>query len=146
MTQVNEIQKLASENETAKSILTHFAGRERFRRETDMNRFQSVLLRSGQKVVEKDYLETFKRFESLGLGVIVYGRGSNPSRFIWNYDLKTVGKAAVGQQEAVQELPKALKTVRTAKRRPGRPKGSKNKALSKAEVIKTLEKLLESLK
>lgn len=145
MTQVNDIQKLANENETAKSILTHFASRERFRRETDMNRFQSVLLRTGSKVVEKDYHETFKRFQELGLGSIVYGRGNNPTRFVWNYDLKTVGKAAVGQQDTVQELPKAAKPVRAVRHR-GRPKGSKNKGLSKTELLKALEGLIAKLR
>ena len=69
-------------------------------------------------------------------GSIVYGRNGQPTRFIWNYNLKSVGKSAFSEEKEPVKLPEAQAQV---KRGRGRPKGSKNKP-------KQLDRKLEAYK
>jgi len=114
---------LKPSNPTEEVILNNLGKRERFRRETNLSAYQVNLLRKGEKIVDEQFLATWKKWESLGLGSIIYGRKGNATRFKWNYNLKWVAKAAMEGEKAGE--PEALPGA--AKRGRGRPPGSKNK-------------------
>lgn len=128
MTQTNvsaEMVSLVSENNTAKAIMADFAERRRFRKTTNIDRLKNLLLAKGEKIVDKEYMETFKRLQDMDYGSIVYGRNGQPTRFVWNYNLKSVGRSAfTGEDKEPIKLPEVQTPV---KRGRGRPKGSKNK-------------------
>jgi hypothetical protein len=137
-------------NETAQQIAKTLASRERISHETDVERFKTVLVREGFKVVPEDFDKFFKDMESLGLGSLIYGRGKNPTRFRWYYSLKDVGYAAMNPGSHIE--PKKLaegvseRVTETkenepmaSRKRPGRPKGSKNK-LRKAYTRRVSDK------
>lgn len=93
-----ELKDIVNASDTAKAMFKSFANRERFRRHTDIPYFVRTLEAEGIKVKQDDLLIAFKRMSDLGLGTLVYGRGKAPSRFIWNYNLKDIAKAAQGKK------------------------------------------------
>lgn len=132
-----ELKELPKKNQTSFVVLKDFSERQRIRRETDIDRNALVLLQKGHKVNPEQYMQLWKDLETLGAGVIVWGRNGNTNRFKWNYSLKDVGTTALNPDDEknpmvpVGEAPKApaTKPKRAYKKRSrrGRPKGSKNK-------------------
>lgn len=102
-----KLQQIASENETAKAVFSTWAQRRRFRRETNLPRFEASLLQDGHKIVRQDFLQLFKRLEDAGIGSIIVGRHGKPNRFVWNYNLKDVAKNATIETASPQEFEKA---------------------------------------
>jgi hypothetical protein len=130
----SKLSELSKSNETATALFTEFANRKRFRWETDLRLQAAKLANKGYKVVDTDYLETWKQLETMGLGSIVYGRNGNSDRFKWRYSLKEVGKAAiapesVGEMQPMEEKKVVIAAAPSRKRRSrrGRPPGAKNK-------------------
>lgn len=107
----NEIKTIAESSDTSKAIFEVLKDRKRFRRYTNLSQFNQVLLNKGYKVVEDEYFDTFKALEKAGAGSLIIGRKGNPNRFIWDYNLKDVAKAASGEEVKPQVI----------KRGPGRP-------------------------
>lgn len=107
----NEIKTIAESSDTSKAIFDVLKDRKRFRRYTNLSQFNQVLLNKGYKVVEDEYFDTFKALEKAGAGSLIIGRKGNPNRFIWDYNLKDVAKAASGEEVKAQVI----------KRGPGRP-------------------------
>lgn len=134
---VNTVQEIAKKNNTANLILNDFSKWGRFRRITNLDGYQTKLLRKGVKIVPDEFVETFKAMEKAGLGALVFGRGSNPTRFIWNYSLKWVGDAATKGEKAGEpvELKEGAPAPRKVSKRVGRPKGSKNRRPRLAKTI-----------
>lgn len=105
-----EITKLADHSQTARHVIEAWSQRKRFRRTTDLNRFYLELINQGFKIIEAEYYEFFKLLEKAGLGSLINGRRlpngkSTSSRFLWNYSLKDVAKAAkTGQKVAIEKL------------------------------------------
>src|SRR6185312_119444 len=85
-----DLNMIAKENETAKNVFEVFGARERFRRETNLQRLQRSLLENGKKVVDDEFVELFKKLQSAGIGTLVIGRGNKATRFKWHYNLKDV--------------------------------------------------------
>jgi hypothetical protein len=133
---VNSVQEIAKKNNTASLILNDFAKWGRFRRITNLDGYQTKLLRKGVKIVPEEFVDTFKAMEKAGLGSLVYGRGNNPNRFIWNYSLKWVGEAASRGEKAGEpvELKEGAPAPRKVVKR-GRPKGAKNRRPRLAKTI-----------
>lgn len=122
------IKQIAHENSTAKTVFQALDKRQRYRKETNLTKLEHSLLNSGEKIVSDEYFDTFKKLESLGIGSLVLGRKGKPNRFIWNYSLKDVAKAAVkdlspNEMSRIEsKVVKNLKPGRPAKKRgPGRP-------------------------
>lgn len=108
MVSISELKSLANNNTTSKEVFSAFAHRQRFRSETDLSRFKILLINSGKKIVIDEYMTLFKRLEALGIGTLVMGRLGKPTRFIWNYSLKSVGKAALEDNIAIKSLIKPM--------------------------------------
>lgn len=88
------LKQVVNQSEATKAIFKALGKRVRFRRHTNIQFFQYQL----QTVSKEEIITTFKRLQELGLGVVVYGRGKNPDKFIWNYNLKDIYKVAQGKK------------------------------------------------
>lgn len=130
-----EVRAVAKQSSTSQTIFNSLAQRKRFRRETNLKKFQETLLNEGLGIKEEDYFETFKALEKMGIGSLVIGRKGNANRFIWNYSLKEVAKSAVNKKELtdVQRLGKKAPVVTSKKK-------TRTLAVGKEKMIKiTLE-------
>lgn len=107
-----EIKSIANQSPTSKIVFNNLSKRLRFRRGTNLSKFHVQLINAGEKIVEDEYMDTFKKLQTLGVGSLIFGRGGKPNRFKWNYNLKDVAKAAFSAQKVeMVEL----------QRKPGRP-------------------------
>lgn len=91
----SKLKHIADRNDTAQLVMFSLADRKRFRSVTDIGHLKNLLIRSGEKIVNEDYMKTFKELEALGVGSIIYGRNGKSNRFEWNYSLKAIGEAAM---------------------------------------------------
>ena len=143
---MQSIQQIANQNEAAKVVFSALGERQRFRRQTDLRRLMNNIMSGGQRLVEDDFMDVFKSLERAGVGSIIHRRGNHPPRFKWYYNLKDVAKAA-NQGSTL----KSLKPFSEASTEPkkgkgrGRPKGSKNKIMSKADILNEINKLMKKL-
>lgn len=99
------IKSIATETNTSKTIFDALERRQRYRRQTNLSKFESQLLNNGEKIVNDEYLNTFKKLETAGVGSLIIGRRGKPNRFVWNYSLKDVAKAAK-EEVNLSSLPK----------------------------------------
>lgn len=106
MLNVASLKLIAEENDTAKAIFNRLADKKRSRSRINIRALKYEMLTNGQKVVEEEFLNTFKKLMDLGVGSLVVGRAGNPTRFIWNYKLKDVAMAAKSDKVA------PVKTIR----------------------------------
>lgn len=126
--EVKTIQEVAQETPTSKAVFDSWIQRQRFSQKTNLDKFKVDLLNQGEKIVDEEFQKTFKRLEDLGIGSIIHGRGKNPARFVWNYNLKDVAQMSMGNlsAEKVAELPVSKKKIKrkllTPKKSVGRPK------------------------
>lgn len=88
------LKQVVNESEASKAIFRALSKRLRFRRHTNIQFFQYQL----QTVSKEEILSTFKRLQTLGLGLVVYGRGKNPDKFLWYYNLKDISQLAQGKK------------------------------------------------
>lgn len=126
---------IAHSNETALAITEAMKDRERNRLYTDILRTRKLLVGKKLKIVEADYIKYWKDMQAAEFGSIVYGRGGNPDRFAWNYNLKDFASAALrdpNKDPVVEAAPvtfsqTSISSLPSKKKSRGRPKGSKNK-------------------
>lgn len=128
------LKELPKTNPMAFLIFKGLSERRRNRWETDINRNSMTLLNKGFKIDQNKFIQTWKDLETLGAGVIVWGRNGNPNRFRWHYSLKDIGSAALNPEVLEIQPIEQSETVITEPRKVykkkskrGRPKGSKNK-------------------
>lgn len=118
-TETLEIIKLvATETPTAKIVFNSLARRQRFRYETNLNKMKNLLLNRGEKIVEAEYRTLFRKLQDYGVGSIIYGRGSNPNKFKWNYNLRELAKAATGKELKAEDIREIGVTHRVTRRKP----------------------------
>ncbi len=143
-------------NETALATTEELKSRVRNRRYTNIEKTRKLLVQKQLKIVEGDYVQYWKDMQAAGFGSIIYGRKGNPDRFAWNYNLKDVASAGLASGDMADQPIPQIAPARAKK--PGRPKGSKNRVqkaklrnatLSKRTVellISELTKTLQTLK
>lgn len=146
---------------TSKLIFDVLAERQRHRQRTDLNNLFRIMQRAEPNVEYKAFMEVFQKLDTNGMGRLVKGRGRNPDRFIWKYNLKDLAaKVKTGgitpstkaQLDMVtdaktMDLPKRSNTVKVGnltgpKRKAGRPR--KNAIQAKSEPIKATESKIET--
>jgi hypothetical protein len=93
----NELKTIANESPTSQAVFDHLASRQRFRVRTNLVKLKYDLIHNGKKVVDNEYLGTFKKLHELGVGNLIVGRRGKPNRFIWNFNLKDIGQAAFNE-------------------------------------------------
>lgn len=101
----SKLKEIANSNDTSLAIFMALANRGRFRTHTDISHMKNTMIRHGEKIILEDYMKTFKELQSLGIGTVIIGRNGAPTRFKWNYSLKSVGQAGMnGEDVQVTEL------------------------------------------
>lgn len=93
---LNGLKGLHSSDKVARLIFEDFASRQRSQKETKVEAILQRLDRQGDTIPRPPVIRVFKSLQNLGCGRFILGRGSKPSRFRWDYDLVSVGKAATG--------------------------------------------------
>lgn len=101
MLDVVSLKAVAESNATSKAIFGELSTRQRSRHRINLRKFKYDLLTSGQRIIEDEYIETFKKLQDLGVGKLISGRHGNPSRFIWSYKLKDIAQAAANGEAII---------------------------------------------
>lgn len=103
------------ESNAAKTIFKVFGKRQRFRRHTNLDLFFKVIAQEDPSITEREFLEVFKTLQNQGAGSLVIGRKDNPTRFVWNYNLKEVANVARRGRglQGLDPLPKRSKYIPT---------------------------------
>lgn len=103
------------ESHAAKTIFKVFGKRQRFRRHTNLDLFFKVIQQEDPTINEREFLSVFKGLQDQGAGSLVIGRKDNPTRFVWNYNLKEVANVAKRGRglQGLDPLPKRSRYVPT---------------------------------
>lgn len=100
-----KLRSICKATHSAEVTITSLAMRERLRHTSDIVRLKTQLVRSGEKIVEEDYMRFWKELEAIGIGSIVYGRKGKADRWEWHYNLKSIAKAVInGSSDAVEKI------------------------------------------
>lgn len=100
-----KLRSICKATHSAEVTITSLAMRERLRHTSDIVRLKTQLVRSGEKIVEEDYMRFWKELEAIGIGSIVYGRKGKADRWEWHYNLKSIAKAVIdGSTDAVEKI------------------------------------------
>lgn len=102
--EVEKLKELYKNSEVARAFLDHTAQRERNQSETKVDRILSVLANEGNQFSRGDVVELFRSLEELGCGQFVAGRRGWPSRFVWYVGMVSVGRAAAGEPQVIQDI------------------------------------------
>jgi hypothetical protein len=116
------LKSLYSSAEVAKAVLDDFAIRQRNQRKTKLDQLLFRLASSG--VSRSEVIRVFRKLEELGYGEFVEGRRGHPSRFEWLFDLVTVGRAAAGSSQVIEEVRTSAEEEDEADALPVMPPGS----------------------
>lgn len=102
----SKLKSISNASHTAEVTITALALRERLRHFSDITRTRNLLVRSGEKIVDTDYMNFWKGLQDAGVGVIVYGRKGKADRFEWHYSMKKVAQAALeGKDQLADKIP-----------------------------------------
>ncbi len=102
---VEGLRELYNQNAVARAFLDHAAQRERDWSETSVDRALGILKELEAEATRADVVGLFQRLEYLGCGKFITGRRGKPSRIAWSVSIVSVGRAAVGEQQVVAEIP-----------------------------------------
>jgi hypothetical protein len=69
------------------------------------------LRNAGHEFGRPDLIAVFRGLEQIGCGNFKTGRRGWPSRFEWITEITSVGRAAIGEQEEVQQIEAATEEV-----------------------------------
>lgn len=143
---VDELQ-LVNRNKTSMIIFQLLAGSAPVSNETNVESFKTFLKKRGFEINEDDYYKAFDDLEDVKVGNF---DATQPSKFVWKYNLKDVSEQIVYPNKRVDireseraprrqiipertdmtptpNRPQATKPPMPTKRPPGRPPGAKNK-------------------
>ncbi len=101
---IDILRQLYKQSPVAKAFLDHAAQRERDQSETKVDRMLVVLRAEGREIKRKDIIDLFRTLQEQGCGQFVEGRRGWPSRFVWSTGLTSVGRAAQGESQPIQQI------------------------------------------
>jgi len=102
---IDRLKELYQHNATARIILDQAARRRRNQTETKVDRILSLLKEEGHEISRGDIIDAFRSLEDLAAGQFVTGRRGWPSRFVWSVGMVSVGKAAAGEPQDIEQIP-----------------------------------------
>lgn len=73
-------------------------------RKNDASKTKVERLMAVTKLERRRAIELLKNLQEIGLGTFVIGRHGQSSRMEWSYSLRSIGQAALGEEEALEEL------------------------------------------
>lgn len=115
METVINITPIAEKNDTALNVFGILAQRQRYRKDTNLDKLRDQMRKEGMKLVDDDFKDLFVQLKKAGIGHLVTGPRKEP-RFKWYYNLKDVAKSAI--------MNTPLTTDSAFRKTPGRPIGS----------------------
>ena len=101
---VKAVSRLYKQNECAKGLLDHLAGRSYNSAESTVDRLEQVLRSAGLECSRRDIVGVLKELERLGCGAFVIGRRGAASRFQWRVQMASLGRTARGEGTDVVAL------------------------------------------
>jgi hypothetical protein len=101
---LGKLRELYSRNKVAAAVLDYFAGRKNAARRTTVDRVLKVMREQGAEISRGGLIEVFRNLEAAGCGTFVVGRRGQPSRFAWQVGLVSVGQAAAGKGEHIEDI------------------------------------------
>ena len=99
-----KLRQLYKDKPAARAVLDHLASRERNWSSTTVDRIQTNVGTNGGDVSRADIVGVFRELEASGCGTFKAGRKGWPSRFEWAVQMVSVGQAAAGETEKVEEI------------------------------------------
>lgn len=88
----------------ARSVLDHLASRERNWRTTTVDRIHANVIQDNPSVSRADLISVFRELESCGCGTFKTGRKGHASRLEWHVQMVSVGRAAAGETDRVEQM------------------------------------------
>ena len=101
---VKALTRLYKQNECARGLLDHLAGRSYNSAESTVDRLEQVLGSTGLECSRRDVVGVLKELENLGCGTFVIGRRGAASRFQWRVQMTSLGRTARGEGTDVVAL------------------------------------------
>ena len=101
---IKAIKTLYSSDSVAKVVLDEFASRQRNQQKTKLDQLLLRLSNAGKAAPRTEVINVLRKLAEHGCGDFITGRKGHPTRFEWQYDLVSVGKAAAGGNQAVEEI------------------------------------------
>jgi hypothetical protein len=101
---VEQLKQMYKLDDAARVLLDHFAGFQRNRKQTTVDRVLYAVRREGHDLTRGDVVRIFKALSECGCGDFVAGRWNHPSRFEWEVSLVEVGRAAAGEDTKVEAI------------------------------------------
>lgn len=98
------LYKLGHATETHEAVCYALGTRQRVRDFSNINSLKWELRHEGFKIVEADYMQMWKDWQSAGLGVILLGRGKKQNKFIHYYDMRKIAAAALEGKDVEVEV------------------------------------------
>lgn len=101
---IDALQQLYKESSVAQAFFEHSSRRERDQSETKVDRILVLLAADGLEFKRRDIIDLFRTLQNHGCGQFVEGRRGWPSRFVWSARMTSVGRAAKGEQQPIEEI------------------------------------------
>lgn len=98
------LQALYVSDPDAKAILNDFASRQRNQLTTKLEQLLLRLNKARIGIAKSDVIRVLRKLEELGCGSFRTGRKGHPTRFEWKYLQVSVGEAAAGGTQSVEEI------------------------------------------
>src|ERR1700676_5466445 len=96
---VGMIHHLYTEDEVARRFLDAAAARVNDATETKVERAATIA-----RVSESEIRRVFREFQRMGLGALIQGRKGHKTRFVWDYSLRSIGRAATNQAKSLENI------------------------------------------
>ncbi len=104
MPDTQRLRELVNSNPRARAFLELAARRERNQNVTNVERALTNLQNAGHDVSRGQLISVFRSLDELECGDFKTGRRGWPSRFEWTTEIISVGRAAIGEQENIQQI------------------------------------------
>jgi len=101
---LEKLKRFYNSDTVAQRFLEHAASRQRNQSKTNVDRALQILRNDGHDVTRRQIISVFQSLEDCGCGQFVKGVRGWPSRFVWSTAMISVGRAATGEQEEVEQL------------------------------------------
>ena len=104
MPDTQRLRDLANNDPCARAFLELAARRERNQNVTNVERALTNLQNAGHDFSRAQLIFVFRALDELECGNFKAGRRGWPSRFEWTTQIISVGRAAIGEQEDVEQI------------------------------------------
>jgi hypothetical protein len=98
------LKALYSAGPVSKSVLDEFASRQRNQQTTKLDQLLLRLSNAGKAAPRAEVISVLRKLDEYGCGNFITGRKGHPTRFEWQYDLVSVGRAAAGGTQDIKEI------------------------------------------